>query len=173
MVQSILAKKIQQGKGVLIMMPILPTPTKYALRAAGAEGGSELNAFDNALLAAHVGNVNLVRVSSILPPGCEYAPDMAFPYGALVPTAFGAITSEVPGELLAAAVGVGIADDGRGVIMEYSARCTAAEAEAAITAMLEEAFAARGFALKEIKLRSAEHRVVKVGCAIAAVPLWY
>lgn len=155
------------------MTHILPTPTKYAVRAAGAEGRTELTAFDNALLAANIGNVNLLRVSSILPPGCQYSPDMAIPYGALVPTAYGSIISDVPGELLAAAVGVGVADDGRGVIMEYSGNCSAAEAEAIIRAMVEEAFATRGFTLKDIKIKAAEHRVEKIGCAFAAVPLWY
>src|SRR5262249_3760585 len=36
--------------------------------AAAAEGGTPLNAFDNALLAGGIGNVNLVKMSSIMPP---------------------------------------------------------------------------------------------------------
>lgn len=155
------------------MMPILPTPTKYALRAAGAEGRSKLTAFDNALLAAKMGNVNLLRVSSILPPGCRYSPDMVIPPGSLVPTAYGAIVSDVPGELLAAAVAVGVSADSLGVIMEYSGKCTGQEAEAAIVKMVEEAFAVRGLALQEVKVVSCEHRVETIGCAFASVPLWY
>jgi arginine decarboxylase len=45
--------------------------TKAAGTAGIAEGSTPLNAFDNALLAAGIGNVNLIKVSSILPPGIE------------------------------------------------------------------------------------------------------
>jgi len=155
------------------MTPILPIPTKYALRAGGAEGETRLTAFDNALLAAGSGNVNLLKISSILPPRCEYVPDLAIPPGALVPTAYGAVVSDVPGELLAAAVAVGISPDSFGVIMEFAGRCSREEAEAAVAKMVKESFAARGLELKETKIRSAEHRVVKMGCAFACVSLWY
>ena len=50
---------------------IIPTPTKYFMAHGCAEGMSELNAFDAALMNAGVGNTNLVRMSSILPPRCE------------------------------------------------------------------------------------------------------
>src|SRR5262249_17098555 len=45
--------------------------TKAATTSGSAEGTTELNAFDNALLAAGIGNINLVKVSSILPPNTE------------------------------------------------------------------------------------------------------
>ena len=45
--------------------------TMAAATAGRAEGGTPLNAFDNALLAAGIGNINLIKVSSILPPGVE------------------------------------------------------------------------------------------------------
>src|SRR5215467_2495625 len=43
------------------------TPNAVWASAGAAEGDTELNAFDNALLAAQVGNLNLIRVSSVLP----------------------------------------------------------------------------------------------------------
>ena len=39
--------------------------------------------------------------------------------------------------------------------------------------MVEEAFAMRGLELDEVKIAAAEHTVVNIGCAFAAVPLWY
>ena len=42
--------------------------TLAAATAGHAEGGTALNAFDNALLAAGIGNINLIKISSILPP---------------------------------------------------------------------------------------------------------
>ncbi|MHB8984467.1 MAG: pyruvoyl-dependent arginine decarboxylase [Eubacteriales bacterium] len=152
---------------------MLPTPKKYLVTAAGAEGKNHLTAFDNALLKARIGNVNLLRVTSILPPGAQYTPDMVIPPGSLVPTAYGYIISDEPGELISAAVGVGLSKDSFGVIMEFSGKCGREEAEKAIESMLKEAFETRGVELAGIKLASAEQRVENIGCALAAVPLWY
>ncbi|MEW6448881.1 MAG: arginine decarboxylase, pyruvoyl-dependent [Bacillota bacterium] len=152
---------------------MLPTPKKYFVTAAAAEGTSELNAFDNALLAARIGNVNIIRVTSILPSGTEYEPDLILPPGSLVPTAYGSIISDVPGELISAAIGVGISEESFGVIMEFSGRCTQEDARAKIEEMIHEAFSTRGMKVIEIKLATVEHRVKRVGCAIAAVPMWY
>jgi arginine decarboxylase len=152
---------------------MLPTPTRYFVVAAAAEGATRLNAFDNALLSARIGNVNLVRLSSILPPGAVYDSDLQLPPGALVPTAYGSIISEVEGELIAAAVGVIISDDSVGVIMEYGGKCSREEAYEAVSKMLDEAFARRGLTAKEKKIAAVEHRVERVGCCLAAVPLWY
>jgi len=152
---------------------MLATPKKFFLTAAAAEGHSELTAFDNALLAGRIGNINLIRVTSILPPGAEYDPNLQIPPGSLVPTAYGYIYSDVPGELLSAAVGVGFSADTFGVIMEFAGYCGKAEATDKIESMLREAFASRGMELKEIKTAAVEHRVEKVGCALAAVPMFY
>lgn len=152
---------------------MLPTPKKYFITAASAEGRSKLTAFDNALLKARIGNVNLIRVSSILPPGTEQEQDLQIPPGSLVPTAYGSIISDVPGETIAAAVAIGISEDSFGVIMEFSGKCTKAEAEEIITGMVREAFEVRNKPLKEIKVAAADHTVDKIGCAFAAVPMWY
>src|ERR1700758_3341681 len=94
---------------------------KAAGTAGNAEGSTPLNAFDNALLAAGIGNINLVRISSILPPGLEVVPLPRIKPGAIVPTAFAAQTGEVPGEVVAAAVGWARPEDPakNGVIMEF------------------------------------------------------
>lgn len=153
---------------------MLPTPKKYLVTAGAAEGKTQMNAFDNALLKARIGNVNLLRVSSILPPEACYDAALVLPPGSLVPTAYGCIQSSEPGELIAAAVGVGIdRSNSFGVIMECSGRCSREEVLARIETMLREAFAVRGMELNEMKTAGAEHRVVDNGCALAAVPMWY
>lgn len=153
---------------------MLPTPKKYFLTAASSEGKSKLTAFDNALLKGRIGNINLIRVSSILPPNTEFDPDLVLPPGSLVPTAYGSIVSDVPGEIIAAAVGVGISEtDEFGVIMEFSGKCTKEEAEKVIEKMVKEAFETRQKPLKEIKIAAVQHTVEKIGCALAAVPMWY
>jgi arginine decarboxylase len=152
---------------------VLPTPTKFLVTAGSAEGKSELTAFDNALLQAKVGNVNLLRVSSILPPGAQYTPGLEIPPGSLLPIAYGSIVSEVPGELISASIAVGISENTFGVIMEFSGKCSRDEAETAVVSMVKEAFASRNMVLMDIKVASTEHRVEEIGCAFAAAPLWY
>lgn len=152
---------------------MLPTPKKYFLTAASAEGRSRLTAFDNALLNARIGNLNLIRVSSILPPAAELDNDLVIPPRSLVPTAYGFIVSDVPGELISAAVAVGISEESFGVIMEFSGKCSKAEAEETVAAMVREGFETRRKPLKEIKVAAVEHRVEKIGCCLAAIPLWY
>lgn len=153
---------------------MLPTPGKFTLVAGSAEGITRLNAFDNALLTSGIGNLNLLKVSSILPPGATEAQTVDMPPGSLVPTAYGAIESDVEGEILAAAVAVGVAaDGGSGVIMEFSGRCSAQEALEQVEEMTREAFRQRGRELSTIRSRATEHRVRHIGCALAAVALWY
>ena len=147
--------------------------TKLAVTVGKAEGGSLLNAFDNALLAAGIGNVNLVKVSSIVPPGVEVVALPRIKAGALVPTAYAAISSDVPNETVAAAVGYAIPDDPakNGVIMEFHGVASKAEAERQINAMLDEAFQVRGEMIKERRVVAVEHTTVRVGCALAAITL--
>lgn len=153
---------------------MLPTPTKFALVSGSAEGGTKLNAFDHALLDAGVGNCNLLKVSSILPPGAAFIHELTIPPGSLVPIAYGAISLDSPGEVISAAVAVGISGENTfGVIMEYSGHTSKEEAEKTITRMVEEAFETRGLPLNKCIVRAVEHRVVKTGCAFAGVVLWY
>jgi arginine decarboxylase len=147
--------------------------TMAAATAGHAEGGTSLNAFDNALLAAGIGNINLVKVSSIVPPEVAIVELPKIRPGALVPTAYAAITSESPGQTIAAAVGYALPDDPakNGVIMEFHGVASQAEAERAIDAMLAEAFRMRGETIREQRIVAAEHRVERIGCTLAAMTL--
>ena len=149
------------------------TVTMAAATAGHAEGGTTLNAFDNALLAAGIGNINLIKVSSILPPDVPVIELPKIKPGALVPTAYAAVTSETPGQTVAAAVGYAIPDDPakNGVIMEFHGLGSRAEAERQIHAMLDEAFRVRGELIKDRRVVAAEHTVERIGCALAAITL--
>ena len=152
---------------------MLVTPVSYTLAVGAAEGLTPLNAFDNALLAAGIGNVNLVRVSSILPPGAKYVEALQIPPGSLVPTAYCTCTSAVPGERITAAVAVGLSRDSFGVIMEYEGTGKREEAEAEVTRMLEAAFERRNMKLHEVRIRGVDHQVKTLGSVVAAAVLWY
>jgi len=152
---------------------LLPRPTKFTLVAGDAEGPVELNAFDAALLKAGIANVNLLKISSVLPPGAEYCERLQIPEGSLVPTAYGTIVSGEPGDRIAAAVAVGRAENGYGVIMEFAGRATKEEAASQVKQMVENAFRLRGLPLDEVMIKSVDHVVERIGCAFAAVALWY
>ncbi len=146
----------------------------FFLVAGDAEGYTPLNAFDNALLSAGIGNTNLIKISSILPPGAsEIKPPKPSP-GAFLPIAYASIVSDIPGEVISAAVAVGIPDDPKnpGVIMEYSARGSREVAEDIVRRMVEKAFEVRGFILKDVRSISVEHKVEKIGASFAGVVLW-
>lgn len=150
-----------------------PIPTAVWASAGAAEGDTELNAFDNALLAARVGNLNLMRVSSVLPEGATVLQEQpTILPGSLVPTVYSVHVSARVGDTIAAAVGIGVANGSHGMIYE-SHGGSRDEVEATVRKMIAEGFARRGLQLKEVIVRSIEHRVERIGCAVAAVVLWW
>ena len=115
-----------------------------------------LPSFDKALLEAGVGNYNLVRLSSILPAHCEWIDvgeiSTHIKEGSLLPTAYSTITSDIEGDFLVSAIGVGIPADKEkvGVIMEYSDKnISEDDARRTLMEMIKEAFEIRGWELKD------------------------
>lgn len=151
------------------------TPKKAIMMAASAEGGTKLNAFDNALLKMGIGNVNLVKLSSIIPAHIEWIDEMPeIPIGMLLPTVYAHIESDEPNATISAALGVGLSEGNNGgLIYEYSGYCTKEEAMEMVKKMVEEGFKARGWKLKEFKVTVAEITVKdKPAAAIAAVVMF-
>ena len=155
---------------------IIETPTKFFLVSGSSEGFTLLNAFDGALLASGVGDTNLVKMSSILPPGCqEMNPrPLSLPQGALVPIAYASLCSEVPGEIISAAVAIGVPEDEdrAGLIMEYSARAEERVVKEKVKKMVEKGMEMRGRAVKDIMAISATYKVASIGAVFAGVVLW-
>lgn len=155
---------------------IVKTPTKFFLVSGSSDGFSLLNAFDGALLVSGVGDTNLVRMSSILPPGCqEIKPRPArLPQGALVPVAYASLTSDVPGQVISAAVAIGIPEDPSlaGLIMEYSARAEENVVLEQVRKMVEKGMEVRKRTIREIMAISATCKVAVNGAAFAGVVLW-
>lgn len=149
---------------------------KYKLVSAIGEGSFPITAFDCALLKSGIGNYNLIKVSSILPPCSTQEETIDLPPGSLLPTAYSHIKAIVPGEQITAVVSVGIPDDcENGVIMEHSGvgdpRIIVQECES----MVKEAFTLRKRPLKEICTEFST-TFCKDGnacvCAFAAIAMW-
>lgn len=147
-------------------------PQAVSVVAGAAEGSTDLNAFDNALLNAGIANLNFVRVTSIFPQGAKIIPMREYPPGMLMPAVYARISRHMPGERIAAAVAIGISDQGYGVIMEHSHTGTSENAEQIVRSMVDEALASRGLRNVETVVASKEHLVRRTGCVLAAVLLW-
>jgi len=153
---------------------VIKTPTKFFFVKGSSEGYMPLNAFDGALMKAGIGNTNLVKISSIIPPHCQEIEPIPLPQGALIPVAYASITSQNPGEVIAAAVAAAFPEDEdhAALIMEYSAKGSKEEVENTVVNMAKEGMKMRGKRIKTIKSVSVEHRVERCGAAFAAVVLW-
>lgn len=149
---------------------MLYVPRLLHLARGCSEGLTPLTAFDNALREAGIDNLNLVKVSSIVPKRARFGPRPDLPVGTVVPTVYTHVVSNVPGEVVSAVIAAGVGEEG-GVLMEYHHRGTADNAERIVTAMVEEAFARRGWSLDGVRYATAEHKVDRLGCATAAVLL--
>jgi arginine decarboxylase len=147
-------------------------PRALSIVAGSGEGRTELTAFDRALMDAGIANMNFLRVTSIVPAGAEVIPVQKFTPGTLMPAVYARIASRTPGERIAATIGVGISRRNHGVIMEHTHVGTAADAEEAVRAMVEEAMAFRELRIDEVLVACRDHVVRQVGCAVAAVVFW-
>ncbi len=153
---------------------IFKTPTQYFLVSGASDGYTPLNAFDGALLQAGIGNTNIVKMSSIVPPHCQRIAPIALPPGALVPAAYAALTSDVPGEVISAGVALALPkdEDRNGLIMEYSAKGERVKIEETVRNMALEGMKLRGWEIKDLKSIAIEYRIKKIGAVLAAVVLW-
>jgi len=153
---------------------IVRTPDAYFFVQGAAEGYMPLNAFDGALLASGIGNTNLLKMSSIVPPHARRIEPVSIPYGALVPTAYSSITSNIKGQTISAAVAAAFPSDTGmpGLIMEYSATGPPDEIEGICCDMAVHGLQARGLEVGHLESASVSHHVENVGAAFAAVVLW-
>ncbi|MBU0692971.1 arginine decarboxylase, pyruvoyl-dependent [bacterium] len=155
-------------------MTLFGLPDKYFLVSGHSEGETLLNAFDNALLNAGIGNTNLIRLSSILPPAAALIQPPQIPAGSLVPVAYAFEWSDEPGLEIAAAVACGVPHDPAlpGVIMEHHTFSSAEHCREICVGKVEAAFRHRGWTWKDIKTASASHVVQSAGAVFAGVVLW-
>ncbi len=149
-------------------------PKRFFIVSGNSEGFSKLNSFDCALLNAKIGNMNLIKISSIIPPFCHPVKFIKIPQGSFIPVAYASITSDMTGQYISAGVAAAKPTDDSlpGVIMEYSSNGRKKEIEEIVRSMAEEAMRVRNITSYNILSKSCEHRVKRIGTAFAAVVLW-
>ena len=155
---------------------MLAYPQKFKISSGAAAAKQELVAFDKALIAAGIANYNLLRVSSILPIGCAQADRIDKKEGSALLVAFGSHSSNIPGETIVSAVGIGMPKDEKqvGVIMEFAGVSTAAIAEETVRQMVCDAMENHGIECKDILISAVETNVMpgQYASVISAVALW-
>ncbi len=150
-------------------MSLITIPKKIYIVASDAEGSTPINAFDACLVKAGLPQVSLVKVTSILPREVEiikHPPRL--PDGANVPAIYTYTTSDIVNDLISAAIVVAFTD-GVTLVAEYSGRTSRREAENYAKAIAEEMARMRELSITKIIIRSASHKVRKVGCVLALV----
>ncbi|MBR4446899.1 pyruvoyl-dependent arginine decarboxylase [Methanobrevibacter sp.] len=84
---------------------------KIAIVTGHDEGPTKLNAFDNALSNAGIGDVNLIKVSSMLASNTEICELPKLKAGAMVNCVLSEITSDTPGDEIIAVIAVAIGEE--------------------------------------------------------------
>lgn len=125
--------------------------THFCLVSGIGTDSHAISSFDSALLDAGIGNYNLVRVSSILPPNCVQSNRVLLPGGSVLFTAYATLTTHAD-ELIASAIAVAIPHNAEqcGVIMEYSNRTSKEDAVKTVRKLAENAMRKRHIAVDTI-----------------------
>ena len=127
---------------------------KVSITSGKSEGPTKLNAFDNALLDAGIGNVNIIPVSSILPASAEIV--------------------ELPhikeGKMVNCVLACEHSDHDFGCVVEHSGlnkdpEKIKKEAESMVRYMMR----VRGLDIREIIIVHESHKVKKEAVVVAAV----
>lgn len=83
---------------------------KISLTKGKSEGPTKLNAFDNALLDAKIGNVNLIPVSSMLAPDTQVIDMPELEVAAMTNCVLSHQYSQTPGDKISAVIAYALSD---------------------------------------------------------------
>ena len=142
---------------------------KIAIVSGKDEGPTKLNAFDNALSDAGIGDVNLIKVSSMLSADAEIQKLPKLKAGAMVNCVLSEVTSDNPGDVITAVIAVAIGNE-LGCVVETTGinKDTdelIGEAEEMVRYMMEK----RDVAIRELHVELSTTTVKNIASAIASV----
>ncbi len=142
---------------------------KIAIVNGKDEGPTKLNAFDNALSDAGIGDVNLIKVSSMLAGNAEIVELPALKAGSMVNCVLSEVTSDVPGEEITAVVALAIGEE-LGCVVEANGHDESPDdliekAKFMVTYMMEK----RGVEIKELIVNHSTTTVDNIASVVASV----
>ena len=140
---------------------------KIAIVSGKAEGPTKLNAFDNALSDAGIGDVNLIKVSSMLAGNAKVQKLPKLKAGSMVNCVLSEITSTTPGAEITAVVAVAIGDELGCVVettgIDKSIKDLKDEAEFMVRYMMEK----RDVDIREMIIESSTATVENIASVVA------
>ena len=142
---------------------------KIAIVCGKDEGPTKLNAFDNALSDAGIGDVNLIKVSSMLSANTVIRELPKLKAGSMVNCVLSEITSDVRGDEISAVIAVAIGDE-LGCVVETTGinkdiNDLKDEAEFMVRYMMEK----RDVKIKDIIIKSSSTTVKNIASVVASV----
>ena len=142
---------------------------KIAIVSGKDEGPTKLNAFDNALIDAGIGDVNLIKVSSMLAGNVEIVDLPTLKAGSMVNCVLSEITSDVKGEEITAVIALAIGEE-LGCVVETTGRDKnpdelVEEAKFMANYMMEK----RGVEIRDLIVESSTATVENIASVIASV----
>ena len=143
----------------------LDTRTRYFLTAGSGDGRWKEVALDQARVAAGLGEVNIIKLSSIAGPNCLRMRYWNIEPGATVSAAFAQMACDEPGRLIACAVAVARPTDPTraALIMEYHGFMRAGQAKRIAIKMARAGLLDRGLGVRRVESMAIEHVVGELG----------
>lgn len=142
---------------------------RIAIVSGNSEGPTELNAFDNALYEAEIGDVNLIKVSSMLEANTKVEKLPKLKAGSMVNCVLSSLTSKNKGDELVACIAVAIGEELGCVVETNGINQNPEDVKNEAIEMVEYMMNKRGVEIKELIVEEAHHTVDEIGSAIAAV----
>lgn len=142
---------------------------KIAIVSGKDEGPTKLNAFDNALTEAGIGDVNLIKVSSMLSGNAEISDLPKLKAGSMVNCVLSSITSDKKGDKITAVVAVAIGEELGCVVETTGINKDSNEIMGKAKFMVEYMMEKRNCKIKELIIEESSHIVETVGSAVASV----
>ncbi len=143
---------------------------KVAITSGKAEGPSKLNAFDNALLDAGIGDVNLIKVSSILPKNTSIVELPKLTPGTMTNCVLSMKVSSNPGDLITAIIAVCTSVDDFGCVVEHSGiNENPDKLKNEAIDMVKYMMNIRNLKIKELIIEEISHEVEELGAVVSSV----
>ncbi len=142
---------------------------KIAVTSGKSEGPTKLNSFDNALLDAGIGDVNLIKVSSIIPINSKFVKLPPLEPGRMTNCVLAHAYSNNRDDLITAVIVAAISDDFGCVIEHSGINEDPKELQKQAIFMVEEMMKIRNMKIEEIILETKSHIVENQGSVVAAL----
>ena len=142
---------------------------KIAIVSGNDEGPTKLNAFDNALTDAGIGDVNLIKVSSMLAGNAEVSELPKLKAGAMVNCVLSEITSDNPGDEIAAVIAVAIGEKLGCVVETTGINKDIDDLIEEAKMMVEYMMQKRGVEIADLIIEHSTATVIQTASAVASV----